>query len=115
MLRIGTNQEVFTVVVTVDAAVTDMAALEEHAAFGVRHFANYPGYLAGALHVSADGTRLIQYLQWESESTYRSCIDDPAWDLLQSARLFKESVASGRAKVDARSFRVATTHATGGD
>ena len=109
MLQIGEGQEVFTVIVTVDAAMSAMAALEEHAAFGVRHFATYPGYLSGALHVSTDGTRLIQYLQWESESTYRACIDDPAWDQLESARLFKESVASGLAKVDARSFRVAAS------
>lgn len=100
----------FTVIVTVDASQDLIPALQEHAAMGIRRFDTYPGYLGGALHVSADGTRLVQYLQWESESSYESCRTDPAWDALRSTQHFLAAVASGRATIDSRSFHVAELH-----
>jgi len=98
------------VIVTVDAGLSDIPTLQEHAALGIRKFADYPGYIGGALHVSVDGTRLIQYLQWESESSYRACIDDPLWEELPSSRHFLEAVSSGQAHLDARVFHVAVSN-----
>ena len=75
---------------------------------GIEMFPSYEGYVGGALHISADGCRLVQYLQWTSEAAYRACVDNPSWDHLPSTRRFFDAVNSGDAKVDARIFRVAT-------
>ena len=98
-----------TVVVTVDAKASLMPALREHAERGLEHFPTYAGYLGGALHLSADGTRLVQYLQWRSEAEYVACRDDPRWEQSPSTRLFREAARSGEAQVDARSFAVVAT------
>lgn len=95
-----------TVVVTVDAPLSEMPALEAHARLGLDRFASYPGFIGGALHRSEDGLRLVQYLQWESEAEYLACRDDPAWDELSSTRAFMRAVSEGRAVVDARIFTV---------
>lgn len=97
---------VCTVIVTVDADPDVVPELEAHARFGIEHFSEHPGYVGGALHRSADGRRLVQYLQWESEASYRDCMDDPRWDQLPSAARFLEHVSSGRAVLDARVFSV---------
>ena len=102
---------VCTVVVTVDAKASLIPSLREHAENGLEHFPTYPGYLGGALHLSADGTRLVQYLQWRSEAEYVACRDDPRWEESTSTRLFLEASRSGEAKVDARTFTVVATSA----
>ncbi|MDH3678422.1 MAG: antibiotic biosynthesis monooxygenase [Acidimicrobiia bacterium] len=107
MLSIPADRSVCTVIVTVDAAPTVLADLIEHARAGVEQlFPHYPGYLGGALHVSDDQTRLIQYLQWESESDYLACRDDPSWDDHESTRRFLSHIAEGRAVIEAHTFSV---------
>lgn len=107
MVRIAKNRELCTVIVTVDAPADIMPRLETHARAGIHRFAEYPGYLGGAMHVSADGTRLVQYLQWTSEAHYRTCVEDPRWDELPSTAEFMGAIREGRARVDARTFHVA--------
>ncbi len=107
MIHIGTDQPVCTVVVTVEAAAGVLDDLVEHARSGIeRHFGECDGFVGGALHVSADRAKLIQYLQWESERAYVRCRDDPKWDALVSTRRFLDAVRSGEALVDARIYRV---------
>jgi hypothetical protein len=93
--------------VTVDAEAEILEDMLEHARLGVTtYFNEYGGFIAGALHLSADGTRLVQYLQWESEAAYVRCRDDPQWDDLDSAGRFLDHVTAGRALVDAHLFEV---------
>ena len=68
--------ELFTVIVMVDAEPDVMPDLEAHAKSGLELFRDYDGFVAGALHRSADGSRLVQYVQWEAESHYHRCIGD---------------------------------------
>ena len=98
-----------TVIVVVDADADVLPALAGHAQSGLERFPDYPGFRSGALHLSDDGCRMIQYLQWESVEAYRACVDDPAWDALPSTRIFMEALASGRARMDERTFRVVST------
>lgn len=98
-----------TVIVTVEAEVDVLPAMAAHARLGLEKFSSYPGFRGGALHVSEDGCRLIQYLQWESMEEYRSCVEDPAWGDLPSTRFFLDTVASGKAQLDVRTYRVAAT------
>lgn len=112
MPRITGTPDVCTVIVTLDAPPERLPAFAAHAAMGLERFRRYDGFVAGALHLAADGGRLVQYLQWRSEAEYRACIEDPAWDALPSTRELLAAVASGEAMLDARTYRVA---ATGGD
>ena len=103
---IGTGQDVCTVVVTVDAEADVLPDLIAHAAGGLERFGDCEGFVGGALHVSDDGTRLVQYVQWSSEEAYIACRDDPRWDGLASTELFMAHLAAGRALIDARVYRV---------
>jgi quinol monooxygenase YgiN len=37
-----------------------------------------PGFVSANLHVSADGTRVVNYAQWESQEAFRAMLADPA-------------------------------------
>lgn len=109
MPRISEDSHICTVIVTVDAEPELLSTLEAHARMGLRRFLESSGFLGGALHVSSDGGRLVQYLQWASEAEYLACVNDPVWDDVPSTQSFLEAVDSGRARLDARLYRVITS------
>ena len=114
MVRINPDESVCTVVVTVDADPSMLPTVVEHARLGVEeHFPRYDGFVGGALHVSGDGGRLVQYLQWASEEHYRRCRDDARWDDLPSTARFMALVGSGQATVDARTYTVVARSPSG--
>ena len=106
MPTIQEGGDICTIIVTVDAAPELLPVLSAHARLGIELFKGFPGFLGGALHLSEDQSRMVQYLQWASESEYRACIDDPSWDELASTKTFMEAVDSGQAQLDARVFHV---------
>ena len=106
MPRIQADRDICTVVVTVDATRELIGELESHARDGLRRFAEFPGFLGGALHRSSDGERLVQYLQWRSEADHLACMNDPAWDDLPSSRHFMDVVRSGRATLHVGTYEV---------
>lgn len=105
-MHIGKPGDVVTVVVTVDADPALSPVVVEHARVGLARFGSYAGFIGGALHVSEDARRVLQYTQWTSEAAYRACIDDPVWEGLVSTQRFFTLVREGRALVDARRFEV---------
>ncbi len=98
-----------TAIVTVDADPDVLGDMRAHASLGLERFGEWPGFLAGRLYVSDDGTRLVQHLEWTSVEAYVRCRDDPQWDELPSTGRFMDHVRAGRANVDARVFTVAAT------
>ena len=107
VVLISSARLVCTVVVTVDADPEVIDDMLEHARLGITtDFRECEGFIAGALHVSTDRTRLVQYLQWDSEAAYLRCRDDPKWDELDSTKRFLNHISTGRALVDARLFEV---------
>ena len=111
------TRPVCTVIVTVDAidgAIDNvMGDLVEHARAGIEeHFPRFAGYLGGALHVSADGTRLVQYLQWRSADDYVACRDDSSWHAIETTERFAAHARAGHARVDARVFTVVAVGST---
>ncbi|WP_424183619.1 antibiotic biosynthesis monooxygenase family protein [Actinokineospora sp. G85] len=36
-----------------------------------------PGFISANIHLSDDGTRVVNYAQWESAETYRAMLTDP--------------------------------------
>ena len=105
-MRVEASAGCCTVIVTVDADAELVPELEAHARDGLRRFAEMPGFIAGALHRSDDGGRLVQYLQWASEADHLACMRDPRWDELPSTRRFMEVAASGASTVDVRVYDV---------
>ena len=95
------------VIVTVDARDRETTApLEAHARLGLERFPDLEGFVSGTLHRSADGQRIVQYLQWESKESYQACIDSPTWDDLDSTREFMRIIRSGAATMDVRVYEV---------
>ena len=62
--------------------------------------------ISGALLKSQDESRLVHVLQWESESDYTACFNDPKWADIPSSRRFQELVSAGEAKTDVRIYTV---------
>jgi quinol monooxygenase YgiN len=36
-----------------------------------------PGFISANIHVSTDGTRVVNYAQWQSPEAYQAIFDDP--------------------------------------
>ena len=62
MVQIRQSRDVCTVIVTVDADPGLVPVLEAHARDGLERFVEFKGFIAGALHKSSDGGRLVQLL-----------------------------------------------------
>ncbi len=106
-MQVDAAGDVCTVIVSVDAPDPQvMAELRAHAEFGLRVFGEHDGYIAGALHLSEDGGRLVQYVQWSSADAYRTCLSDDRWDTVASATRFAEHITAGRATMDVRIYDV---------
>lgn len=97
--------DAWIVIITIDADPTTMETMSAHAARGLERFGDYPGFLGGSLHVSLDGTRLVQHTRWRSEEEYRACIDDPAWNELPSTTAFMDALDRGAAVMNLKVFR----------
>ena len=106
MMEIRPSQRLCTVIVTLDAAPETMVELESHARDGLARFAKFDGFVAGALHKSADGTRLVQYLQWRDEAAHLAFMHDPIWHEIPSTRRFMDVVESGKASMKVGVFDV---------
>jgi heme-degrading monooxygenase HmoA len=37
-----------------------------------------PGFISANIHVSINGTRVVNYAQWESPEAYQAMLDDPS-------------------------------------
>lgn len=60
-----------------------------------------PGFLAAAIHVSSDGTRVLNYAQWESEAAIQAMRTDPNFGAHTAAVAALASVAPNRYSVAA--------------
>ena len=106
MTTIRKGRPLCTVIVTVDADPDVMDDLVAHARHGIETFGELDGYVSGALHLSGDRGRLVQYLQWETRAHHEACMNDPRWDERDSTRRFMALVESGRATIDVRVYDV---------
>ncbi|MDH3497540.1 MAG: hypothetical protein OER21_12330 [Gemmatimonadota bacterium] len=106
MPTIHAPTDLCTVIVTLDADPGLMPELEAHARDGLARFGAFAGFVAGALHRSADGRRLVQYLQWAREEDHLACVNAPVWNTVPSSQRFMEIVESGRATLDVRTYTV---------
>jgi len=113
-MRIDPAAALCTVIVTVDGTVEAIAEVMEHAADGLSRFAGFGGFVAGATHVDAGGTRVVQYLQWTSAAAHEACMADPSWSQDPGSRRFMDRMAAGDLAVDVRTVSVAAMVEGGG-
>lgn len=99
-MEINRNQEFCTVVVIVQGKAEDIAEVRDHAAQGPELFSGFDGFIAGATHMSEDGGRIIQYLQWRSKADHEACMAHPSWNEQESSRRFMEKMRGGALQVD---------------
>jgi len=69
---IATLINVFTVRADRQRQLVDLLA---HATEEVMQ--HLPGFVAANIHASSDGTRVVNYAQWQSEEAFRAMLDDP--------------------------------------
>lgn len=62
-----------------------------------------PGFVAANIHAAVDGTRVVNYAQWESEDAFRAMLADPACQQHMNA-------AVGIAKADPALYTVESVH-----
>ena len=100
------RDSICVVIVTVDAAAKVLPDLVPHAQKGLSLFATFGGFISGTLHINPEGTRMVQYLQWETEAHHLACMNDPRWEEMDSARTFMETIHAGRATMDVNTYRI---------
>lgn len=54
-----------------DAVVTSLKDFTE------RHARNFPGFISASVHVSLDGRRVVNYVQWQSEADLVAMLATP--------------------------------------
>lgn len=108
-MHIDPFRNICTVIVTVDGEDNEMRFVVNHASAGLDRFSSFAGFMAGATHLSEDGKRVIQYLQWESRETHEACMNHPSWDENESSKRFVEMMESGTIRVDVRIYDIVST------
>lgn len=62
-----------------------------------------PGFVSAAIHVSLDGTRVVNYAQWSSREDFQAMLDDPTAQQHMTA-------VGDLAPADPRLYQVAAVH-----
>ena len=47
-----------------------------------RWISDLPGFIASTFHVSIDGTRVVNYAQWDSQADLERCANHDEWSVL---------------------------------
>jgi len=76
-IRVGAP--IFTIVIEFTVGPEDQLRLLEHIdRFGQDVVRYLPGFISASLHRSIDGTRVINYAQWESKEAWQAFMNNPA-------------------------------------
>ena len=105
-MNIDPSKDLCTVIVTMDGEIDDMEFVIDHATEGLDIFSEFDGFIAGTTHVSDDGERVIQYLQWDSKKDHEACMNDPSWNEDEPSIRFLELMEAGVITVDVRIYDV---------
>ncbi len=81
---------------------SELAALLDEATEKV--MCHVPGFISANIHVSVDGTRVVNYAQWETAEAYQAMLADPA------AREHMAPAAALAASFDPHVYTVESVH-----
>jgi heme-degrading monooxygenase HmoA len=73
--RNGPHTTLINVFTVVPERAKELAAALDDATERVMRF--IPGFVSANIHVSVDGTRVVNYAQWESAEAYQAMMADP--------------------------------------
>jgi len=65
---------------------------------------NVPGFISANIHLSTDGTRVVNYAQWESADAFQRMLENPA------ARTHMDSCAEVATAFEPRLYTVESVH-----
>jgi quinol monooxygenase YgiN len=65
---------------------------------------NVPGFISANIHLSTDGTRVVNYAQWESVDAFQQMLKNPA------ARTHMDSCAELATSFEPRLYTVESVH-----
>jgi heme-degrading monooxygenase HmoA len=78
MPEIKLNSTVETLINTfVTTPETQQTVLDILTEAGENEIGHQPGFVSSSLHRSADGTRVVNYVQWESREAWQAMLADP--------------------------------------
>lgn len=78
MTTISVSSEVYTLVNVFTVAAEHQAKLYEHLIDMTESVIKYaPGFISANIHLSHDGTHVVNYAQWDSEDSFRAMRTDP--------------------------------------
>lgn len=101
-IRIDAEIERQTLINTFSVAADDQLALvAELRRFTEQHARLLPGFVGTAVHASADGTRVVNYVQWRSEAALEAMLATP------EARDHLRTVAAMAERIDPVTYAVA--------
>ena len=77
-IDIDTNAVRFTLINTFNVAANDQPGLiAELRRFTEQHARRLPGFVGTAIHASEDGTRVVNYVQWQSAAALDAMLGTP--------------------------------------
>ncbi len=97
--------DVCTVIVTMNCQPQDQHGLIDAAAATEQIFARQPGFVSSTIHRSVDGSKVLQYLQWESQEASDACMMSPDWQS-EPAQRFMELVQQGKATMEPAVYEI---------
>ncbi|HEV7128911.1 MAG TPA: hypothetical protein VGN32_15885 [Ktedonobacterales bacterium] len=100
-----------TTILLLEVSPSDQPALVDLARGTQPIFAKQPGFVSGTLLTSADGTRLIQVLQWRSAADGAACMRSADWASEAGAR-FMAFIGAGKAAMEVVPCAVVSTSAS---
>lgn len=108
IIRIAEGAEVFTFINTFHCAPANQAAIVASLqTFTTEVTKAMPGYVGVAVHASADGTRVVNYVQWRDGAAMQAMREDPR------ARAHMAEVAALADRIEPVVFSVAYVDAAG--
>ncbi|GDY31747.1 antibiotic biosynthesis monooxygenase family protein [Gandjariella thermophila] len=77
MATISADREVFTLINVFTVDPENQQRMYDILCEATDIIKEFPGYLSANLHLSLDGTKVINYVQWRSEADFKAMRDHP--------------------------------------
>lgn len=110
MLPVTDEKRAFTVLVTLKVPESHQQDVLRLAEGHLPIFAQQPGFIAAQVYYSHDQTRVLTFLQWETQADHEACMQSPDW--AQANPQFTVLLDKGTMQMDVRTYEVAARQHT---
>lgn len=98
----------FTVLVTLKVPESQLEDVLRLARGNLPIFARQPGFISARIYCSHDRTRVLTWLQWETQADHEACMQSPDW--AQCDPQFSVLLDRGTMQMDVRTYEPAGAH-----